>query len=403
MKVNFFTVAGVAGNQRQIAEAVMKTVFKGWDPAEVNIERRVITDIKQVGDIRGAGCIILAGTGGTSSKIIHIVEASRKPCLILAHSKYNSLPSVLEALGVLKTKKIPVQVLYEDFSWKRIKQFIRVAEAVSRIGQSRLACIGNIPHKPKDTLGVQLIPLTLQELVSRIKKTEPDAEARITQHLKNIFARVKVSDEAIAGSVRVYLAMKALAADRKIDALTIRCFDLLPYEVTSCIGMALSNDAGLVAGCEGDIDAAITMMLTRYLTGKPSFIANPVAVDSRKNILTLAHCTIATQMIQAKRSGLLPHFESGKGVAIDGYIKQGKATLVRVNLDLGKMAIIPGKVIKSRMGYPDLCRTQVIVKIPHAGRFIEKAVGNHHILVLGDHAQEFRQLARFLGLEPVAL
>ena len=44
--------------------------------------------------------------------------------------------------------------------------------------------------------------------------------------------------------------------------------------------IALLNDDGLTATCEGDIAALITMHIVRLLTGQPSFQANPSRISS---------------------------------------------------------------------------------------------------------------------------
>ena len=189
--------------------------------------------------------------------------------------------------------------------------------------------------------------------------------------------------------------MYRLKEKHKLSAITIRCFDLLKYGYTACLGTSLCNDEGFVAGCEADLEALLTMMIVSYLTGEPCWMANPSRIE--KNKLVLAHCTIATKMIS--KATLLPHMESGKCVAVRGPLKKGKATLVRFGS--GRMQIAVGEIVRSDMQEPDLCRTQVELRIDDPEKWIENALGNHQVLVYGDIKQMLLDFCRFKGIKAI--
>ena len=106
--------------------------------------------------------------------------------------------------------------------------------------------------------------------------------------------------------------------DHDLDAVTVRCFDLLGDPGTSgCLALANLNDEGIVAGCEGDVPSTLAMLLVRYLLDRPSWMANPASVDVESNRLVLAHCTVAPSMVDG--FSLDTHFESGMGVGIHGH------------------------------------------------------------------------------------
>ena len=197
--------------------------------------------------------------------------------------------------------------------------------------------------------------------------------------------------------------MKKLISKHKLSAITIRCFDLLKYNTTACLGMSLCNDEGLVAGCEADLQATLTMMVVSFLTNQPCWMANPSRIDKDKNTITLAHCTIATKMItDISKATLLPHMESGKGVSIRGPLKNDKVTIVRLGGNLDKMLIAPGKIIKSDMREPNLCRTQVEVKLKGSIEdWLVNSLGNHQILVYGDLESKLLDFCKFKGIEAI--
>jgi L-fucose isomerase-like protein len=113
----------------------------------------------------------------------------------------------------------------------------------------------------------------------------------------------------------VYLALKEIAGAHGLDALALKCFDLLPVlQNTACFALAKLSKDGIVAACEGDIISALGMLLLWELTGEPSFLANPSMVDVEAGQITLAHCTIPRTM--CSEHAVRSHFESGLGVCL---------------------------------------------------------------------------------------
>ena len=130
-----------------------------------------------------------------------------------------------------------------------------------------------------------------------------------------------------------------------LDAVTVRCFDLLGDPGTSgCLALASLNDEGIVAGCEGDVPSTLAMLLVRYLLGRPSWMANPATVDVDANRLVLAHCTVAPSMLEG--FALDTHFESGMGVGIHGHFAHQPVTLLRFGgTDLDECWIVEGDIV----------------------------------------------------------
>ena len=53
-------------------------------------------------------------------------------------------------------------------------------------------------------------------------------------------------------------------SERHLDACVVRCFDLVTdLRTTGCLALSWLLDQGVVAGCEGDIPATLTMVWAR--------------------------------------------------------------------------------------------------------------------------------------------
>ena len=246
--------------------------------------------------------------------------------------------------------------------------------------------IASVPAYDEVTkkFGITFKDISLDEV-----KQEYDRAAMVNKDLlPGVF-----DDSEKVKALRVFGAFKTIAEKYGLSGFTVRCFDLLkPLATTGCAGLALLNDEGVTAACEGDIAALISMHIVKLLTGQPSFQANPSRITPADNTMVLAHCTIPLAMTGDIR--LDTHFESGTGVAIKGYLREEDVTIFRLSADLKSFFVSDGKIIKN-LDEPDLCRTQILVKFEEdVSEILKKPCGNHHIVFYGHHADDIRRVMR---------
>ena len=188
--------------------------------------------------------------------------------------------------------------------------------------------------------------------------------------------------EDLSDAAIMYLALASICKEEHLDAVTVKCFDLLSScKTTACLALALLNDNGKIAGCEGDIPSICTMLAVYKALGRPSFMANPASIDSDNLSIDFAHCTIPTVMVE---SCTLPsHFESGIGIGINGEVPLGNYTLCKLSgKTLERSLICNGRLVKGEY-LSNRCRTQVRFIFESKAEFdaFSKArVGNHIIL-----------------------
>jgi L-fucose isomerase-like protein len=61
--------------------------------------------------------------------------------------------------------------------------------------------------------------------------------------------------------------------------------DLESLDTAGCVALATLNDAGTVAGCEGDVASAVAMLLVRALFDQARWMANPALRYCDLNVL----------------------------------------------------------------------------------------------------------------------
>ncbi len=367
-----------------------------------------------VSNIASLPLFFLVMTGGTERQILRLCQKRREtvgkePTWLIAHGMHNSLPAALEVLGRLQSDGTQGKIFYVDGS-RKDDDFAMITHAVhdwqvkNHLRSARIGMLG----APSDWLlassqdaavvrekwGPMVVPMAFEALVSRWKKVDIGTIDPIATPIKNDADAQGIAEptaDDMNSAVRLYLALRQMVEQEQLQALTVRCFDLIEkYQTTGCIALAELNDQGIIAGCEGDLPSTLAMLWAYELTGKTPWIANPSRLDRSRTCLWLAHCTVARSAVQSYR--LRSHFESRLGVALQGEYPQGPVTLLRLGgRSLEKTWLAEGEVLGGG-NEEDLCRTQVRVGLSstHIDELLHQPLGNHLVLVPGHHGERFK-------------
>ena len=331
------------------------------------------------------------GTEGIFKRLLSELQAkSERPFYLLTSGKSNSLAASMEILSYLRQNDFKGEIIHgkPDYISKRIRLLAKVGEARQSLKGSKLGIIGEPSDwlissaADKDTvmrrLGISLVDIPMQELLDVITVT-PLRES-------NEQASADAIRNALPVANQIYDALKTIVEKHQLQGFTIRCFDLLTaVHNTGCLALAKLNSEGVVAGCEGDVPAMLSMKIAQSLLGVSGFQANPASINPETGEMLFAHCTIPFNMVE--RYEFDTHFESGIGVGIRGYMKEGPVTIFKVSGDLSRSFIEEGELIHNQ-AKPDLCRTQQVIQLSHpdkASYFLTNPIGNHHIILPGHH------------------
>jgi L-fucose isomerase-like protein len=265
---------------------------------------------------------------------------------------------------------------------------------LARIGKPSDWLVASTPDPEivTSTWGPEVIDIPMDEVVEAMGSvSNADASAIRTEVAGSARAVVEPSAGDLDAAARVAAALRQVVDRHRVDACTIRCFDLVVNQrTTGCLALSRLSDEGVTAGCEGDVPATLTMMWMRALTGAPAFVANPQDLDPATNTLWLAHCTVPRSLVSGYV--LRSHFESALGVGIQGRFQPGPATVARIGGgDLRDVFVSDARIVESGDN-PRRCRTQVEVRLQSDVRaLLDSPVGNHHVLALGHLGETLRE------------
>lgn len=338
--------------------------------------------------------LIYVRTGGTEGIFKRLLPElqvkSGRPFFLLTSGKSNSLAASMEILSFLRQNDFKGEIIhgYPDYISKRIKLLAKVGEARLSLKGCRLGIIGEPsdwlisshadPNAVMRRLGINLIDIPMPKLLD-IMAVTPLRES-------NDQASADLIKNALPIANQIYDALKTIVERDQLQGFTIRCFDLLTaVHNTGCLALAKLNAEGIVAGCEGDVPAMISMKIAQSLLGVSGFQANPASINPDTGEIVFAHCTIPFNIVE--RYEFDTHYESGIGVGIRGYMKEGPVTIFKVSGDLSRYFIEEGELIRNQ-AKPDLCRTQQVIQLSRpsqASYFLTNPIGNHHIILPGHH------------------
>lgn len=356
------------------------------------------------------------GTGGTEDQIASLIDRinyhGNTELTLLSYESNNSLPAAMEIRSYLEKKmNIKCKIMHHSLeSWvNKLEQWQNYIDISKKMHESVLGVIGTPSYwliasivnydKIKEKWGLTIKDISLNELIDPILSESKQFEEYL-QFSKNLIKNaksVKVDEKKIISASKVSEQLMKLVKKHNLNAITLECFTLLQKtEITGCYGLSLLNDNGIIAGCEGDIPAAFTMLLAQFITKqKSSFMSNVSNFNIQDNTVTFSHCTVPLGMLVNYE--VLTHFETNMSVAIKGSFKENQEiTVFKVSgEDLSDWWVSSGKIV-SNLSSSSACRTQILVKLnSNVDYFSKSSLANHHIVILGNYEEQIREYLEF--------
>lgn len=344
--------------------------------------------------------LVFVASGGTEEMFRNIYDELPQPILLLTDGLHNSLAASLEIQSWIKSVGGASQILHgkPEYLKKRIEALCHIASVYDKIRKSNIGIVGfpsswlissDVNYaEAKRKWGVNYRNIELSEVTDILKTVSYDEAVTIADKFINSSSGMEEpTREEVIDASKIYLAVKELCKKNRLDAMALKCFDVLERHNTSgCLALSLLNDEGIISTCEGDSQSVFTMYLGKLLTGQAPFMSNPSLIDHETNEVIFAHCTVATSITE--KYIIRNHFESLKSVGIQGIIKEGPVTVLKCGgTGLDKYFLSKGEILEN-LNNPNMCRTQLRIKLDESvDYFFKNPIANHHIIIPGDHTE----------------
>lgn len=355
--------------------------------------------------------MVLVGSGGVEEMVKANIDRLPPYVVLIADGLKNSLAASLEILSWMRMNGRHGRVLHgpTSFIMQGIDDYAAAHSAITRLNGKRVGVIGkpsgwliasNVDYAAmRERWGVEMIDVPLDEVVKGYEAIADAAVQDITDDFISKAVGVKEpSRDEVVKAMRLYRSVKGIVERYSLDAFTLNCFDLIPTtRTTGCVALALLNQQGIPAGCEGDEQTLLTMLAVQAATGEMTFMANPSKIlDNATHEMVFAHCTIAPAM--ADRYIVRNHYESLSGVAVEGIFEPMDMTVVKCGgAGMERFFISKARLLECTTN-PNMCRTQLHLRLDEPlDYFLERSIGNHHVIVRGDYVERLSLVFRMLG------
>lgn len=308
----------------------------------------------------------------------------------------------------------------EDDTIASLKANIQAAEVKSKLRHTKIAAIGHTPQgfgfgRALDSelavnFGITLESIEARELIDKAKSYTAEECAPWLQ--KADLSVTGLSEMPLQNQTdfsRLYKAYSSYVEENKIDAIASRCWPdfFTAYGTPVCMVLSLLNDSGTASSCESDIYGAVSMLIGKQLTGKPTFFGDPVSLDEQDNSITYWHCGMASCSLAREDTGAAVGVHPNRkiGPVMDFGCRQcDDVTIFRIGRKPDatfRMFIAEG----SAMDKPkQFCGTSVVVKTKANSRdVVEQSVKDgwepHFVVIYGAVKKELMALGNMLDIE----
>ncbi len=271
-----------------------------------------------------------------------------KPTLLADHL-FGGMGEFLSTLSWARDKGYPVvEVASSDFG--DVLRGISLLKAVHLLKSSVILDIRDggtwserrgVPSALQE-LGVQ-VKFMSSEQVKKIYDEVKDKEA-IPYYEKWINEALGIKEPPkpeVMKAAKLHIALLKAMEQVGADSVTVDCLSLVlskKLPAYPCLSFAELNNEGSVGMCEADLDSAFTQFAIRYVTGRPSFVSDPV-IDTAKGEIVYAHCVAPWKMFGSRGPAnpyiLRTHAEDRSGVSVQSLLPTGE-TVTSVKFDVAK-------------------------------------------------------------------
>ena len=279
----------------------------------------------------------------------------------------------------------------------------------------------------KKTTGVDMPHYDNYRIIKKMDSFDEEEVEKIVNDVKeksdNIIREVddsdvKLEDTDLKTQVKLYLAMKELVEEENLVALGSKCQPVLSSSseglgCAACVSHSLLNDNGIPTACESDMPSAITMYILQQLTNQVTFFGDINSIDEDKDALRIMNCGSAPFSMANPNKDvelwpvpvMMGYPGISRGATTSFPLKTGKITLAKIggSKETARIHVATGKSITTETGPKGVFTErwpQVLIDLDvDIKDFLDKAIGQHYILVYGDWTNELEELCKILGVK----
>jgi L-fucose isomerase-like protein len=216
----------------------------------------------------------------------------------------------------------------------------------------------------------------------------------------------ELDETAVRGTLAVYLALRRLAEEKRLDGLGIRCWPqfFTNLKCAACGAMSMLSDEMTPCSCEADVNGTITQLILQLLSGEPAFGTDVVSFEADENLAVIWHCGLAPLSMadpSFKPRGAI-HSNRLLPLLMEFPLKPGRVTMARLSEASGEYRLVVGggEMIRAPLSFSGTAGALRFDRpaLEVADQIIREGLEHHVTITYGDVVPELLALARILDL-----
>lgn len=247
-------------------------------------------------------CVVLfSGTWVWAAHLVAAVrdfQASGKAVILWTHPGSQGWRPVggLVMHGALLEVGVPHRFVYgsadDAAEVERVAGYCRAAGLKNMLNMSTVGAFGGRgmgqtcgvadPSQWMRTFGIDIDSRDTTQLLRRAQEISPQKIRALEPRLARLFGRAPDRSPANERSIRLYLALKEIVEEEKLDFYTIQSFPGLGDDYTAtCFAQSMMLEDGHATSTLGDFNTALTVFLLSRLSRDPVYYGDLQHIDKR--------------------------------------------------------------------------------------------------------------------------
>ncbi len=220
-------------------------------------------------------------------------EEFGRPLLLWSHTTFREpdggeadlgcIPGAAVIRQMLEEMNVPFKFIYgqpdEEAVLEGVKPLAWAARTAHSLNGSRLGLFGyasmgmytgTFDHtKLRALIGPEVVHFDQYTLIRRARsRALSEAEAAVSGPAASWELTGGLKAKALAPSWRVYEALRDLAAEARLDAVTVKCqYEMSrDWGLTPCLALSILGNS-ITSSCEGDVYLAVSQLILHHLSG----------------------------------------------------------------------------------------------------------------------------------------
>ena len=302
-----------------------------------------------------------------------------------------------------RARKVPKTYIgaTQDVSWLAFA--LRMLNAGWQMKHTRILRVlpRGGPDATVDGLGTTFHTIPRSRFDEELAKVPESDEVRAMAdfYTKNAKEIVEPTAADVLEAAKNYVVCRRLMEAEDCQGITIAC---LGWKNPVCLAFSKLLDEGIVAACEADRDAALSMLLTHLLFERPGFMQDP-SPNTVNNTLIGAHCTSPTRLEGFDKPYRAPYvlrdYHTRTGVSPQVLWPVDKEVTVMEFAGPGAIIAGEGRVVSNIAQPPSgCCRTSVEVELEGAVDTLNTK-GFHQLFILGKLERMLKAYGQLAGIQ----